>query len=221
MNTNLRPFSPARGRSLASTPTALARSLTLSSAVLALTLAPWLATASDPAPTVKPRPGVGGAVKGRPDGNVAPKGENPNDRGGTGPRADRKPGDRPEGRELTVFAAGSPESTIQRAFSCVLERSESSGFDCYADLNVASNRDNSNALSHLQRYQWSHFRKWARTYVLPGKAFALLLTRQDPEKVTETVNEVRLYFWSNKRDMPAPITLRRENGRWLIHANSL
>ncbi len=175
-------------------------------ALIALALAATSAWAADPTPRVKSR--------------AAPRPPE-NDRGGAGPNAGSKPGDRPEGQELKDFKQGSPIWVVRQAFRCALEHNESSGFDCYSALNVESNRDNENARVHLRRYQWSHFRKWASSYPLPGKDFVLLQTRQAPAKLEPQTNEVKLFFWSRHRDNPAPITLRREGGRWMIYANSL
>ncbi|MEY3014692.1 MAG: hypothetical protein RIT45_3427 [Pseudomonadota bacterium] len=164
------------------------------------------ASAADPTPRVKSR--------------AAPRPPE-NDRGGAGPNAGSKAGERPEGQELKAFPQGSPAWVVRQAFRCALEHNESSGFDCYAALNVETNRDNENARVHLRRYQWSHFRKWAASYPLPGKEFVLLQTRQVPAKLEPQTSEVKLFLWSRHRDNPAPITLRREGGRWLIYSNSL
>jgi hypothetical protein len=194
---------------------------------------PGRAVAADPAPRVKPRalpgeraaPARPDAAPARPDAAPAKPGagaaKGGSDRGGTGPRKERKPGERPDGEAVAVFAPGTPIAVVRAAFACALERGDSAGFDCYAALNMLGNRDNATAREHLRRYQWSHFRKWAPTYVLPGKGFSVLVTRRDPATTTAETREVKLYLWSNKRDHPAPITLRREAGGWRIYANSL
>lgn len=191
---------------LSTSRTALRRKRLLAALVAVVAGLVTPAFAADPAPRVKSR------------GQAKPA---ENDRGGAGPNQGSKASDRPNGQEIKDFPQGTPLWLVRQAFRCALEHNESSGFDCYVELNVDLNRDNQNARTHLRRYQWSHFRKWASSYPLPGKAFALLVTRQVPAKLEPEAREVKIFLWSRHRDNPAPITLRREGGRWLIYANSL
>lgn len=194
------PLRPQGGRGIATVAAAGA------AAVVATLLGVAACFAADPAPTVKPR--------------ATPRPAD-QDRGGAGPNHAKKPGERPAGEEVRVFAKDSPVAVVREAFRCALERGEEAGFDCYAALNVMSNRDNDNARTHLRRYSWSHFRKWAPTYPLGGKDFGILVTRQVPAKLAADTREVKLFVWSRQRDNPAPITLRREAGSWRIFSNSL
>ena len=42
-----------------------------------------------------------------------------------------------------------------------------------------------------------------------------------PAKLEAETQEIKYFFVSRHRDNPAPVTLRRERGAWLIYANSL
>lgn len=198
------------------------RSGGLAVATFAASLALWAPTqafAADPEAKVKPRAPTEGRARPAPDANDP---GDPNDRGGTGPNTARK-GDKPEDATVVQdFPEGSPIWVVRQAFECTLGfHDESRGFDCYAPLHVENNRNNENALTHLRRYQWAHFRKWASTYPQPGKVFALRMSRQVPEKLESTHNEVKIFLVSRHRDNAAPITLRREGGHWRIYASSL
>ncbi len=125
------------------------------------------------------------------------------------------------GTLVTKFDSGSPLWTVRQVFHCVLDFDESSGFNCYVPHNVEINRHNGNALTHLRRYQWAHFRKYAASYVAQGKTFGLRVTRQVPAKLSAKSNRVKIFFHSRHRDNPAPITLKREGGAWRVYNNSL
>lgn len=118
---------------------------------------------------------------------------------------------------VKVFPAGTPDGLLREAFRCALESLESVGFDCYARINVESNRDNDIALQQLRNYQWRKFRERAPTYLMGGdKEFAVEVTRRDQGK-----DETKIFLRSTKRDYPAPITLRRTPEGWQIYVNSL
>jgi hypothetical protein len=120
------------------------------------------------------------------------------------------------------FTPGSTDAVIRDAFKCALDfPDEASGFQCYAALNVESNRDNDIAVGQLRNYQWRFFRQRASGYLQEGQGFAFLVTRRDPGKVEATAKEAKVFLRHKSRDNPAPITLRKENGVWKIYANSL
>ncbi|GEM_PF-2594437 len=177
----------------------------LLTAGLALT-APAIASAVDSAPRVKPRRGVRKHFK-RPKKKKAKK------RAGKGKL-------QPIGMVKT-FPKGSPLWVVREAFKCALDYDEGSGFGCYVEHNAEINKQTPRAKRHLRAYQWKHFRKWAATYVLPGKQFTLLVTRWAPERISGSTRDVRIYLRSRQRDNPAPCMMRREGGVWKIYANSL
>ena len=187
-------------------------------------LLPNSADAADPESRVKSR--APNKAPARPEADANDRGDpkdsgDPNDRGGTGPTKPRAPAKPAPATVVREFPEGSPIWVVRQAFHCALDFDASSGFECYAPLHVENNRNNSNALTHLRRYQWAHFRKWATTYPQPGKGFALLVTRQVPEKLEATDGEVKIFLVSRHRDSPAPVTLRREGSHWRLYASSL
>lgn len=214
---------------------ALGRAVIARRLVLPLALAmavilgsPSVGSAADPESKVKPsaprpapsNPAPSNPAPSRPRADANDPGD-PNDRGGTGPNLDRKVEKAPDSAVIRDFPEGSPVWVVRQAFRCALDHDESSGFECYVPLHVETNRNNDNALQHLRRYQWAHFRKWAATYPEPGKVFAIRQSRQVPEKLEATHKEVKLFFVSRNRDNPAPIILRREAGSWRIYSSSL
>lgn len=120
------------------------------------------------------------------------------------------------------FAEGTPDAVVRAAFRCAVEiGDDNDAFKCYAALNVADNRDTDISLLHLRTYQWKVFRQRAPAYVVSEKPFTLKVVRRDPEKAPADAKHYKLFIHSRERDFPAPITLRRDGGRWLIYANSL
>ena len=128
---------------------------------------------------------------------------------------------KPKGRTVSEFKNGTPLWLVRQAFHCALDFNESSGFDCYIKYVVEARRDNPRALQHLRLYQWAHFRKWASTYVVTTKPFAIAESRRIPAKVTGETRILKIFLVSRQRDNPAPIELKREAGVWRISANSL
>lgn len=123
---------------------------------------------------------------------------------------------------IKEFPAASIDGVLREAFKCALDFSdESSGFSCYAALNVDSNHDNDVATTQLRKFQWAAFRRRAAGFVVEGKEFAVRITRRDPDRVPADAKEAKLFLHSRERDNPAPITFRREAGQWRIYANSL
>lgn len=123
---------------------------------------------------------------------------------------------------VDVFAEGTPDAVVRAAFRCAVEiGDEGDAFKCYAALNVTDNRDSDISLLHLRTYQWKVFRQRAAAYVVSEKPFTLKVTRRDPEKAPADAKNYKMFIHSRDRDFPAPITLRRESGRWFIYANSL
>ncbi len=229
-------FQPATGAGGSGSPGPLARRLCVTIAAFGLlSLVTAGALAADPEPNVRvrtpspPTPAPGPPAPAPAPDKAAPEGRdrgsddarNPNDHGGVGPNTRHKNAKADDGEVTREFKEGTPLGVVRAAFRCALEMDESSGFDCYMPLNIENNRNNENARTHLRRYQWAHFRKWATTYPLPGKEFALRQTRQVPAKLDAETQEIKFYFVSRNRDNPAPVTLRREGGAWLIYANSL
>ncbi len=216
MSMSLQPTHAPHRRSASAAPAATFAALALASSLALLVSSQ--AWAADPESRVKPRTPGEGRTRPAPDANDA---GDPNDRGGTGPNTARKGDKAPESTVVREFAEGAPIWVVRQAFHCALDFDESAGFDCYVPLHVENNRNNENALTHLRRYQWAHFRKWASTYPQPGKGFALRVSRQVPEKLDDTHSEVKIFLVSRHRDNAAPITLRREGGHWRIYASSL
>lgn len=156
---------------------------------------------------------------------------------GKGPTADKEPAkDAPAAPPTTPpgapdpdrtglvkqFVPGSTDAVIRDAFKCALDfADETQGFQCYAALNVESNRDNDIAIGQLRNYQWRFFRQRATGYLQEGQGLAFLVTRRDPGKVDATAKEAKVFLRHKQRDNPAPITLRKEAGVWKIYANSL
>ena len=122
--------------------------------------------------------------------------------------------------EVSEFAVGTPDGTLRQALRCALEiTNESTAFDCYAALNVSTNRDTDIALAHLRNYQWKVFRQRASNYVVNSAPFTIKVTRRDPENGDG--KHVKIFLWGKARDFPAPITLQKDGGRWWIYTNSL
>lgn len=122
--------------------------------------------------------------------------------------------------EVSEFAVGTPDGTLRQALRCALEiANESAAFDCYAALNVSTNRDTDIALAHLRNYQWKVFRQRASNYVVNSQPFTIKVTRRDPE--SGDGKHVKIFLWGKARDFPAPITLQKDGGRWWIYTNSL
>lgn len=128
---------------------------------------------------------------------------------------------KPAGQLHSTFTNGTPMWLIKQAFDCALNFDESAGFDCYTKWVVEARKDNPRALKHLRMYQWAHFRKWAPTYLEPGKKFGLREASRRPETVTGETDMVKVFMVSRHRDNPAPIELKREAGVWRIFSNSL
>lgn len=164
---------------------------------------PSVAHAVDGAPRVKPRKGLRKHIK-------HPSGSNPTTGTSRGPIG-----------VVKTFEKGTPLWVVRQIFKCALDYDEGTGFSCYVKHNAEINTGTSRALKHLRRYQWKHFRKWAPTYVIKNKQFALLLTRWNPKEYNGTTRELRIYLRSRQRDNPAPVMLRREGGVWKVYANSL
>lgn len=120
------------------------------------------------------------------------------------------------------FAEGTPDALVRDAFRCAIDiADEGNAFKCYAALNVADNRDSDISLLHLRSYQWKVFRQRAPSYVVSAAPFTLKVTRRDPDKAPADAKNYKLFIHSRDRDFPAPITLRKDAGRWLIYTNSL
>ena len=190
-------------------PVLLAMALTLP-----VLMTPSLALGSDDRVTVKKKSRPG-ASRGR-SGTRSPKKTEPARKYGKKSKYKK-----PKGRMVSKFINGRPLWLIRQAFACALDYSESSGFDCYTKWVVEARRDNPNALKHLRTYQWSHFRKWASTYVVKAKPFTIAESGRQPAEVTGETSTVKIFLVSAQRDNPAPIELKREAGVWRISANSL
>ncbi|HAN30556.1 MAG TPA: hypothetical protein DCQ06_03070 [Myxococcales bacterium] len=135
------------------------------------------------------------------------------------PRAAAKP--KKKDRVVTTFMAGTPIFVVREAFRCAMEYDAARGFDCYIEYNVETNRNSIPAKTHLRKYQWRHFLRFAASYVAKGAQFGLTLTRQVPKRLTPKTSQVKFFFRSRHRDNPAPIVLRREGNKWRIYQNSL
>lgn len=125
------------------------------------------------------------------------------------------------------FAAGSPEATLRDIIHCGADiPDETAGFECWARLHIVANRDTETALTQLRHYSWKVFRSRADSYAVKpvattDKEFALKVTRREPEKCDATAKECKFFLVSRVRDLPAPVTLRREDGQWRIYSISL
>lgn len=132
-----------------------------------------------------------------------------------------------EAQIVRTFAAGSPEATIRDIIHCGADISdETAAFDCWVKLHIVANRDTETAVTQLRHYAWKVFRARADSYALVPKpttdpAFALRITRRDPEACTPAAKECKFFLTSRVRDMPAPVTLRWEDGQWRIYSISL
>ena len=122
--------------------------------------------------------------------------------------------------DISDFPYGTPDGLLRNALHCALDiAADGEAFDCYAALNVSTNRDTDIALAHLRNYQWKVFRQRAANYVVAEKPFTVRVTRRDPD--SGDGKEVKLFLYGKGRDFPAPITLRRDGSRWQIYTNSL
>lgn len=123
---------------------------------------------------------------------------------------------------VDAFTEGTPDAAVRAAFRCAIDiANEDAAFKCYAALNIADNRDSDISLLHLRSYQWKVFRQRAPGYVVSEKPFTVKVMRRDPETAPADAKHYKLFLHSRDRDFPAPITLRRDAGRWLIYSNSL
>jgi len=122
---------------------------------------------------------------------------------------------------VSEFPKGTPLGILREAFYCALELGESEGFDCYMKINVSLNRDTDLARRHLRRYQWRYFRDRASSYVSRSQPFTVEVTRYTPRDWEGVRAGFKVFLASSKRDNPAPITFRKEEGVWQIYSNSL
>lgn len=166
---------------------------------------------AEPAPAAEPAKSAEPAKPAEPSGPVQPA------------PAPAEPAAIPSALGMTdAFPAGTPDEVLRAAFGCALDiQSEDKAFNCYAALNVADNRDTDISLAHLRSYQWKVFRQRAAGYVVSEKPFTLKVMRRDPEKAPAGLRDYKIFLHSRLRDYPAPISLRFEQGRWRIYANSL
>lgn len=172
---------------------------------------------AEPAPPAEPAQPAEPAKPAEPPKPAEPSGPAQPTPGPSGPAAI------PNALGMTdVFPAGTPDEVLRAAFGCALDiPSDDKAFNCYAALNVADNRDTDISLAHLRSYQWKVFRQRAAGYVVSEKPFTLKVMRRDPEKAPAELRDYKIFLHSRLRDYPAPISLRFEQGRWRIYANSL
>jgi len=116
---------------------------------------------------------------------------------------------------------GTPEWVVREAIRAALTPDESRGFERYLELLVADNKDNDRAIGQVRAYSWHQFRKRAASYLEDPALLTYRLTRLDPPEVGPGVEQIKVFLHSTQRDSPAPMTLKREGGKWLILYNSL
>ncbi len=120
------------------------------------------------------------------------------------------------------FDADTPEATLREALRCALDiADEEAAFQCYAALNVLDNRNTEISLTHLRNYQWKVFRQRADGYVMSSAPFTVEITRRDLAPRSSGPDDVKVFLRSTRRDNPAPILFRSEDGQWRIHTSSL
>lgn len=128
---------------------------------------------------------------------------------------------------VRTFVAGSPEAVLRDIIHCGAdEPDESAAFDCWLKLHLAQNRDTETAVIQLRHYAWKVFRSRANSYAVKpaattDKDFALRIARREPETCAPTATECKFFLVSRVRDLPAPVTLRMEDGQWRIYSISL
>ncbi len=132
-----------------------------------------------------------------------------------------------EAQIVRTFAAGSPEAALREILHCGADISdESAAFDCWLKTHIVANRDTETAVTQLRHYSWKVFRSRADSYALKPVAttdrdFAIRIARREPEKCEATSKECKFFLVSRVRDLPAPVTLRLEDGQWRIYSISL
>ena len=126
--------------------------------------------------------------------------------------------------QISKPEAGTPDAVIQKALLAAINPDESAGFQAYLDLVHPDQKSTEKAITQLRRYSWNRFRKQAHDYIVKGTKADFIVTRRDPEKIEKNTKQVRIFLApvaNTKRSYPTPIRMQRENGKWLITANSL
>ena len=132
-----------------------------------------------------------------------------------------------EAQVVRTFAAGTPEAVLRDILHCGADiADEAAAFDCWVKLHMTTNRDTETAVTQLKHYSWKVFRSRADSYAVKpmattDKDFAIRIAHREPEKCDAAAKECKFFLVSRVRDMPAPVTLRLEDGQWRIYSISL
>ncbi len=127
-------------------------------------------------------------------------------------------------RRVVDPEAGTIYYVVQQALLVAQDPDARGAFRRYLDLMHPDWKHNDKAIRQLEAFSWQRFRRQVKDYVLEGTKGGFMMTRQDPEHLTDADLDARVFLQplNNKiRELPTPIRLRRVDGVWLITANSL
>ncbi|MEZ4266109.1 MAG: hypothetical protein R3F39_07005 [Myxococcota bacterium] len=145
-------------------------------------------------------------------------------------KADEKKAEPEKGKEagwprrVVDPAPGTVHYVVQQALIVAQDPDARGAFQRYLKLMHEDWKHNDKAIRQLEAFSWQRFRRQVKDYVLEGTEGGFMMTRQDPEHLTDADVDARVFLQpiNNKiRELPTPIRLRRVEGVWLITANSL
>lgn len=140
------------------------------------------------------------------------------------PAEPQKPKEAAWPRRVVDPEAGTIYYVVQQALLVAQDPDARGAFRRYLDLMHPDWKHNDKAIRQLEAFSWQRFRRQVNDYVLEGTKGGFMMTRQDPEHLTDTDLDARVFLQplNNKiRELPTPIRMRRVDGVWLITANSL
>jgi hypothetical protein len=88
---------------------------------------------------------------------------------------------------------------------------------CHPDLCI----DTPDGKSNMQKYTWARCKKFAESYFTDKSRKSFKVAYTKPADVKDDATEVKFFLVSSKRDNPTPIAVKKHQGKWLVHSNSL
>jgi hypothetical protein len=113
--------------------------------------------------------------------------------------------------------------TTKKAIAACLMKDEAQAFPAYLALIHPERKPTERAVSDIQRYSWSRFRKQCRHFIQGDDVETLSVLRVQPEDVPPDAETFKVFFQpvSQPDRLPAPIIFRKQGEDWLIDTNSM
>lgn len=115
---------------------------------------------------------------------------------------------------------GSPEWAVQKTLDAGRRDDLAGWFKdfCHPDLCI----DTPTNRADMEKYTWKRFRKFVDSYLVDPAKLSFKVVKAEPSDFDDKAPQVKLFLHSSKRDMPAPIVLKKDaSGRFKVFSLSL